>query len=231
MSNKDHGSKFGNEVNACLVCALNGAVGGADPELCNKLIRALRPESSTEFMMPTSDTSSFIIPFLNDPVMSFLLTVGVGSLTILVNNRVYYRFNVDVNGTEIALNLLNWNHWVQWIGSVQADAMSLELCDRLDVEESDAASLASLELAKALQLCDRLDAEDSDAASLASLELAQALQLCDRLDAEESEAASLELAKALQLRDRLDAEESKVASLASLELAKSSFNLIREMRS
>ena len=117
----DHGSVLDGQRNACLVCAMRGAIKRRTridvcTRLSKSLILALRGNRSTDFMMPTCDTSTSVVPVIADAVLSYLISCGVRSLTILVDGRVYHSVSIDGDGIPIAINLVRWVHWVEWAG-------------------------------------------------------------------------------------------------------------------
>jgi hypothetical protein len=148
-TNIDHGSTI--EVvggrsygNACLVCAIVGAFARRDvivsASLSESLIRALRPDGGTAFLMPSDDASASRTPVLDCRVLAFLLANGANELVVYVDDKYYHTFDVDREGARIAINLVNFVHWVERLSpryeSMQSTAKGISLARMLADHEA-----------------------------------------------------------------------------------------------
>jgi hypothetical protein len=126
MTDVDHGSRMQNPhagepdyANACLVLALAGAIKGQGVDAgvvdacLEGLVDAMRPQGGSEVMMPAYDSES-IVPELNRSIERRIRACAVLTLTVFVAGKYYHTFHVaDGDGISIAINLVNWNHWVE----------------------------------------------------------------------------------------------------------------------
>lgn len=183
----DHG-------NACLVLALAGAIerkGNDASCILEGLVEELRPRGGSEVLTPMDERCDAAGgPLLDRRIAARLRVCGVRSLAVYTDGVIYHTFMLPSGsraGIEIAINLLNWAHWVERVLDANDTYSSSTLgysesvsYARVIADGSFAEALAADELAtEEIRVSTRLRQELDDGAAAAAMHAAEVADAVD----------------------------------------------------